>query len=73
MRLWETIKKCKDGAWAKALNTGLIIISYSLRIVKQKWWFGRKALMRGVSTEYTGEPAKAMGKELFGFCMKVQM
>ena len=38
-----------------------------------KWWFGRKALMRGVSTEYTGEPAKATGKELFGFCMKVQM
>lgn len=35
--------------------------------------FGRKALMRGVSTEYTGEPTKATGKELFGFCMKVQM
>ena len=38
-----------------------------------KWWFGRKALTRGVSTEYTGEPATIMGKELFGFCMKVQM
>ena len=38
-----------------------------------KWWFGRKALMRGVSTEYTGEPAEKLGKELFGFCMKVQM
>lgn len=38
-----------------------------------KWRFGRKALMRGVSTEYTGEPTKITGKELFGFCMKVQM
>ena len=26
-----------------------------------KWQFGRKALMRGVSTEYTGEPAKKNG------------
>ena len=38
-----------------------------------KWWFCCKALTRGVSTEYTGEPAEIMGKELFGFCMKVQM
>lgn len=26
-----------------------------------KWWFGRKALMRGVSTEYTGEPTEKIG------------
>ena len=35
-----------------------------------KWWFGRKALMRGASTEYTGEPAEILGKELFGFYVK---
>ena len=29
--------------------------------------FGRKALMRGVSTEYTGEPAKKWVKNYSGF------
>ena len=32
-----------------------------------KWWFGRKALMRGVSTEYTGEPANRWVKNYSGF------
>ena len=32
-----------------------------------KWQFGRKALMRGVSTEYTGEPANRWVKHYSGF------
>ena len=32
-----------------------------------KWWFGRKALTRGVSTEYTGEPTEKWVKNYSGF------
>lgn len=38
-----------------------------------QWPLGRKALMRGVSTEYTGESANYKDKELFGLGMKMPM